>query len=69
MALSLEDQLANVETAIAAAEQAIEYGVGSRRVRRSELETLYKRRDQLQDRIDRTANGGMFTVAQVDRPS
>lgn len=68
MALSLSEQLANVETAIAKAENAQGYGVGSRHVNYASLEALYRRRDQLQDRIDRDSNG-MFYGAQIDRPN
>lgn len=68
MALSLDQQLANIEAAIEKAENAQDYGVGARRVTYAELQTLYKRRDQIQDRIDR-ASGGMFTVISIDRPT
>lgn len=69
MALSLAQQLANVETAIAAAESAQSYGVGSRRVERADLAVLYKRRDELQDRINRESAGGVFRVVQLERPT
>lgn len=69
MALSLQEQLDNVEAAIARAENAQEYAVGARRTRYAELNTLYRRRDDLQDRIDRESSGGIFRIVQVDKPS
>lgn len=68
MALSLSDQLTNVEAAIARAENAQEYMVGGRRTRYADLKALYARRDQLQARIDRESSGGIFSVVAVDRP-
>jgi hypothetical protein len=68
MAKTLEEQLAGVEAAIEKAEAAIEYGVGSRRTRHESLAVLYKRRDELQARINR-ASGSGFSVVRISRPS
>lgn len=48
---TLEQQLEDVQSAISAAEQGIEYSIGGRRVRRSELPALYAREKDLMSRI------------------
>lgn len=68
MALSLDQQLAAVETAIANAEAAQSYGLHGRMKTNASLAVLYKRRDELQDRIDRSGTPS-WSVAQVDRPT
>lgn len=66
---SLAEQLAEVETAITAALSAQSYGVGSRRVERADISALFKRRDELQDRINRESSGGVFRIIQLERPT
>lgn len=53
---TLNQQLEDIQTAISAAEQGIEYTVGGRRVRRSELPALYAREKDLMARIEQQTN-------------
>lgn len=54
-----EAQLANVKTAIAKAENAQSYSIGSRTKTNALLQTLYNRQDQLEARIDQLNDGGI----------
>jgi len=56
LAITLQEQLDNIQTAISAAEQGIEYSIGGRRVRRSELPALYAREKDLLSRIAEQSN-------------
>jgi hypothetical protein len=67
MALSLTEQLEAVETAIASAEKAQSIGSEGRTLTRANLETLYRRRDTLQARIDRQSNRGRGSLVRVRR--
>jgi hypothetical protein len=62
MATSLADyetQLTNVKSAIAKAENAQSYSIGSRSKTSALLKTLYDRQDQLEARIDQLDGGGI----------
>lgn len=62
MAQSLEQlykQLESVQTAIAKTEKVQEYTVSSRSARHADLNTLYKREQDLIRRIDRMESGGI----------
>ncbi len=62
MASSLADyetQLTNVKSAIATAENAQSYSIGSRSKTSALLKTLYDRQDQLEARIDQLNGGGI----------
>lgn len=66
---SAEARLAAVRAAInAILSGAEEYSVGSRRVRRADLGTLFEQESMLMMQVDR-ASYGIFTVGQVDRPT
>lgn len=70
MARSLQQQLDDCDTAIAAIETGAQaYGTGLRRVDRGDLAALYKQRDALQVAVAREAAGGVFRVIQRDRPT
>jgi len=64
LAITLQEQLDNIQAAISAAEQGIEYSIGGRRVRRSELPALYAREKDLLSRIAEKSNdsGGVAYV-------
>lgn len=68
MPKTLDEQLAAVEAAIERAENAQQYAIGGRQTTYAALDSLYKRRDQLQVRINRQ-NGGLFVPVQIDRSS
>lgn len=53
---TLNQQLEDIQKAISDAEQGIEYTVGGRRVRRSELPALYAREKDLMARIEQQTN-------------
>ena len=66
---TLEQQLEDVQAAISAAEQGIEYSIGGRRVRRSELPALYAREKDLMSRIfAQSDNNGGSAYIQWGRP-
>jgi hypothetical protein len=52
-------QLTNVKAAIAKAENAQSYSIGSRAKTNALLQTLYSRQDQLEARIDQLGGGGI----------
>ncbi len=54
-----ETQLTNVKAAIVRAENAQSYSVASRSKTNALLDTLYKRQDQLEARIDSLNSGGI----------
>ncbi|AIF52010.1 hypothetical protein [Pelosinus sp. UFO1] len=66
MAITLQEQLNNVQKAIADAETAIEYRTSGRLVRRSELPALYAREKDLLARIA-SQSGDNRTYCQWDR--
>lgn len=67
---SASDRLAAVRAAIdAILSGAQEYYVGSRRVRRADLRDLYKMEKELQAAVTREANGGIFRVTEIHRPT
>lgn len=58
MARSLQQQLDDIDAAIAAIETgAQEYSIEGVTVKRGELSTLYKRRDSIATRLARSTNG------------
>lgn len=66
LAITLQEQLNNVQKAIADAETAIEYRTSGRLVRRSELPALYAREKDLLARIA-SQSGDNRTYCQWDR--
>ena len=65
---TLAQQLEDIQAAISAAEQGIEYSIGGRRVRRSELPVLYTREKDLMSRIAaQTNDGGGVSYVQWGR--
>jgi hypothetical protein len=64
---TLAEQLEAVETAIANAEKAQAFSSEGRSVTRANLDTLYKRRDVLQNRIDRQNNRGRGSLVRAKR--
>jgi tetrahydromethanopterin S-methyltransferase subunit G len=52
LALTLREQLENVQKAIEKAEFSQEYSVNNRRNRRADLNILYKRQDELEKKIE-----------------
>ena len=68
MALTLDEQIANVEAAILRAEEAEEYGLGGRRKRSAPLAVLYARLDKLTSLKNRQTHG-IVSVITIDRPT
>lgn len=65
---TLEQQLEDIQKAISDAEQGIEYSIGGRRVRRSELPALYAREKDLMSRIaDQSNDSGGVAYIQWGR--
>jgi hypothetical protein len=54
-----EAQLVNVKAAIVRAENAQSYSVAGRQKTNAILDTLYKRQDELEKKIDNLARGGI----------
>jgi len=63
MALTLAQQLANVEAAILKAESAQSLGAEGESTTRPSLQVLYNRRDKIEARINKAANGDR-TIAE-----
>jgi calcineurin-like phosphoesterase len=65
MAMTLAEQLTNVQTAIAAIETgAQEITINNRTFRKADLKVLYDREEQLLRRVQRESAGGMRTLAE-----
>ncbi len=64
--MALSDDLTAINTAISAIESgAQEYQIGSRRIKRADLRTLYEHKNLLQRQIEEANSGGMGGVTYV----